>query len=67
MALLAVPLMSLVISPVQAAGIMLPIMIPMDIMSIWIYRKHWDINILKLMLPAACIGITIGWLSAGFF
>ena len=67
MALLAVPLMSLVISPVQAAGIMLPIMIPMDIMSIWIYRKHWDINILKLMLPAACIGITIGWLSAGLF
>ncbi|MDE0361868.1 MAG: sulfite exporter TauE/SafE family protein, partial [Rhodospirillaceae bacterium] len=29
-ALLAVPLMSLVISPIQAAGIMLPIMIPMD-------------------------------------
>jgi uncharacterized protein len=67
MALLAVPLMSLVISPVQAAGIMLPIMIPMDIMSIWIYRKTWDASILKLMLPSALIGITCGWMLAGFF
>ena len=41
-ALLAVPLMSLVISPIQAAGIMLPIMIPMDFLSIWVYRKRWD-------------------------
>jgi hypothetical protein len=67
MALLAVPLMSLVISPIQAAGIMLPIMIPMDLMSVWIYRKTWDASILKLMIPAAFIGITIGWLLAGFF
>ena len=35
-ALLAVPLMSLAISPIQAAGIMLPIIIPMDILSIWV-------------------------------
>ena len=39
-ALLAVPLFSLVISPIQAAGIMLPIMIPMDFLSIWVYRQQ---------------------------
>jgi len=63
-ALLAVPLMSLAISPIQAAGIMLPIMIPMDVLSIWMYRKRWDGRILALLIPAATLGITIGGLTA---
>jgi uncharacterized membrane protein YfcA len=65
-ALLAVPLMSLVISPIQAAGIMLPIMIPMDFLSIWLYRKHWDGRNLAILIPAATVGITIGALTAGW-
>lgn len=65
-ALLAVPLMSLVISPIQAAGIMLPIMIPMDFLSIWMYRKLWDAKNLALLIPAATVGITIGGLTAGY-
>jgi uncharacterized membrane protein YfcA len=64
MALMAVPVMSLVISPIQAAGIILPLLIPMDIMSIWAYRKRFDRNIIILLLPAATIGITIGALTA---
>jgi len=64
MALLAVPLMSLVIPPIQAAGIMLPIMIPMDIMSVWMYRRSWDKRNLAVLIPAATIGITIGGLTA---
>lgn len=63
-ALLSVPLMSLVISPIQAAGIMLPIMIPMDFLSIWVYRKRWDRKNLLILIPAATIGITIGGLTA---
>ncbi len=63
-ALLAVPLMSLVISPIQAAGIMLPIMIPMDFLSVWVYRKRWDGKNLALLIPAATLGITIGGLTA---
>ncbi len=66
LALLAVPLMSLVISPIQAAGIMLPIMIIMDWVSIWAYRKTWDKNILVLMLPAALIGIAAAWSLAAY-
>jgi len=62
--LLAVPLLSLVISPIQAAGIMLPIMIPMDFLSIWVYRKSWDAKNLALLIPAATVGITIGGLTA---
>ena len=64
--LLAVPLMALTISPVQAAGIMLPILIVMDWVGIWAYRKHWDKKVLLLTLPAAVVGIAIGALLAGY-
>jgi len=62
--LLAVPILSLSISPVQAAGIMLPIMILMDLISVWAYRKHWDKRLLFLLLPGAVIGIVCGGLLA---
>ncbi len=63
--LFAVPILSLSISPVQAAGIMLPILIVMDWIGVWAYRKHWDKRLLLLMLPGALIGIALGGLLAG--
>jgi hypothetical protein len=66
LALLAVPLMALVISPIQAAGIMLPILIVMDWVGVWTYRKHWDRNLLILLLPGAILGIAAGGLLAGY-
>ncbi|MEO1189632.1 MAG: sulfite exporter TauE/SafE family protein [Pseudomonadota bacterium] len=66
LALLAVPLMALVISPVQAAGIMLPILIVMDWVGVWTYRKHWDRRLLVLLLPGAILGIAAGGLLAGY-
>lgn len=65
-ALLAVPLMALVISPVRAAGIMLPILIVMDVVSVWSYRRSFDKKLLALMLPGAIIGIAIGGFMAGY-
>ncbi|WP_026942214.1 sulfite exporter TauE/SafE family protein [Hellea balneolensis] len=66
LALLAVPLMALTISPVQAAGIMLPILIVMDWVSVWSYRKHWDKRLLILMLPGAILGILAAWRFAAY-
>lgn len=66
LAILAVPIMALTISPLQAAGIMLPILIVMDWVSAWAYRKHWDKGVLILMLPAAIVGIALGGLLAGY-
>lgn len=63
-ALLAVPLMSLVISPVQAAAIMLPILIVMDVSSVMAYRKNYDKRNLMILLPGAVIGIIIGGMTA---
>ncbi|MEO0576586.1 MAG: sulfite exporter TauE/SafE family protein [Pseudomonadota bacterium] len=64
--LLAVPLMALIMSPVQAAGVMLPILLVMDVVSVAAYRKHWDKTVLLLTLPGAVVGILIGALLAGY-
>ena len=61
--LVAVPLMALVISPVQAAGIMLPILCLMDLFGIWAYRGRWDGRNLRILLPAALLGIAVGTAS----
>lgn len=60
---LAVPLMALVVSPVQAAGILLPILCLMDLLSLWAYRRKWIWTELRVLLPASLLGIGIGtWL-----
>ncbi|GAA2858429.1 hypothetical protein GGQ99_002424 [Aminobacter niigataensis] len=59
-----VPLMALVMSPVQAAAILLPILILMDVVSLWSWRGVFDRTILWQMLPGSIVGIGIGWLMA---
>jgi uncharacterized protein len=66
MGMLAVPIMALVISPVQAAGIVLPILVLSDIVALVSYRRSWDARTIKIMLPAAMIGIAIGWATAAW-
>jgi uncharacterized membrane protein YfcA len=56
----AVPLMALVISPVQAAAILLPILCVMDIVALWKFRGKWLWPELKVLLPASLIGILVG-------
>ncbi len=65
-ALLAVPLLSLKISPIQAAGIMLPILICMDMVGLWAWRGTYDKATLIIMIPAAILGIGLGWLTAAY-
>lgn len=62
--ILGVPMMALVISPLQAAAILLPILLVMDVVGLWAYRRQFDLPNLKILVPAAAIGITIGWATA---
>jgi uncharacterized membrane protein YfcA len=57
---LAVPLTALVVSPIQAAAVLLPILCVMDVHGAWVYRGRWDKANLKILLPAALIGIAVG-------
>jgi uncharacterized membrane protein YfcA len=59
---LAVPLMALVISPVQAAAILLPVLCLMDLVSLWQYRRLWIWAELRILLPASLVGIVVGTL-----
>jgi uncharacterized membrane protein YfcA len=61
---LALPLLVLVIDPVQAAAILLPILIAQDIVGVWSFRRHLDWYVLGWTLPGATVGILIGYLFA---
>jgi len=63
-AVLAVPLMSLMMSPTQAAAILLPILVAMDAVVVRTYWGKFDRRALWIMLPGAMVGIGIGYLSA---
>ena len=59
-AMLAVPVMSFAMSPLQAAGILLPLLIIMDFSAIYLYWKKWINKILKIIIPASIVGILFG-------
>jgi uncharacterized protein len=64
--ILAVPLMALAASPVQAASITLPILIVQDVVSVWAFRHSFERSILLLMVPSAAVGIAAGYALAAF-
>lgn len=59
--LLGVPILSFVMPSIQAAAILLPILIVMDIIALWTWRAHWNRATLLILLPGALIGLAIGW------
>lgn len=64
--LLVVPILSLAVSPVQAAGIVLPILVLSDIVALVSYWGVWDRRVLAIMLPGALVGVAIGWWTAAW-
>ena len=62
--MLAVPLLSLVMSPVQAAVMLLPIYVISDLMGIYLYRRDFSAPNLRILLPAGVFGVFVGWLTA---
>lgn len=59
----AVPMMSLAIPPAQAAAILLPILCVMDLFALWGFRGVYDRTNLRILLPAALLGVATGALS----
>ena len=64
LSLLSLPLLALVMSPVQAAAVMLPILIVQDVVSVWAFRHTWDKRNLLILVPGAMVGILAGYLLA---
>jgi uncharacterized membrane protein YfcA len=61
---MAMPLLALVMPPLEAAAIMLPIMIVQDAAAVWVYRKDWNARVLAIMIPSAIVGIGVAWALA---
>lgn len=60
--MVAVPLLTFVMPARDAAGMMLPLLLVMDVFAVWNYRREADWGILRIMLPGAMVGTLIGWL-----
>jgi len=62
--LLSVPLLSLAISPVAAAGILLPVYVVSDVFGLYAYRRDYDMRIILIVMAGATVGVGIGWATA---
>ncbi len=62
--MISAPLLALVLPPLQAAAILLPILIVQDVISVWVYRRDWDAWNLKVLLIGSVFGVAIAGLLA---
>jgi uncharacterized membrane protein YfcA len=63
---IATPLIALILPPLEAAAILLPIMLMQDAVAVFVFRRDWDAWNLKVLLPGAVLGIGAGWLFAAY-
>ena len=59
------PMLALIMPPLQAAAILLPLLIIQDAISVWTYRHAWSAWNLKVLMPGAALGMGTGALFAG--
>lgn len=62
--MLAVPVMALVMNPVVAAGMLLPVYVVSDAFGLYAYRHAFDRRVLWIVVPGAIVGIGVGWATA---
>ncbi len=60
---LAVPLMALAVTVPQAAAILMPILLLMDVMGLAAFRKHFDAKLIRFLVPLGLLGTVVGTLS----
>ncbi len=64
--ILSVPILALAVSPVVAAGLLLPLYIVSDIYGLWLYRNSYELRVIKIVVAAAAIGVLFGWFTASY-
>ncbi|MEY4984976.1 MAG: hypothetical protein RIR62_3242 [Pseudomonadota bacterium] len=62
--MLGVPVLALSISPVTAAGLLLPVYVVSDIFGLWAYRRDFDPRVLAILIPGMTAGVGVGWATA---
>jgi uncharacterized membrane protein YfcA len=64
--MISTPLLALTMPPLQAAAILLPILLIQDAISVWFYRREWSGWNLKVLLPGSVVGVGLAWLFAAY-
>src|SRR5262245_22039311 len=64
--MISTPLLALTMPPLQAAAILLPILLCQDVISVWAYRREWSAWNLKVLLPGSVVGVGAAWLFAAY-
>ena len=59
---LAVPMMALAVTVPQAAAMLMPVLLVMDVMSVAAFRRHFDKRLLRFLLPCGLVGTVVGTL-----
>jgi hypothetical protein len=57
---LAVPMMALSVTVPQAAAILMPVLLVMDLLGMAAFRKDFDKQLLKFLIPFGMVGIGVG-------
>lgn len=60
----ATPLLALYLPPLEAAALLLPVLICQDAISVKVYWRQISIWNLKVLLPGAAVGMGLAWLFA---
>ena len=62
--MLGVPLLALVVSPVTAAGLLLPVYVVSDMFGLYAYRHDFSRRVLAILVPGMVVGVGVGWATA---
>ena len=58
--MVALPMMALVVPPLQGAAIILPILMAQDVVSLVAFRKTWNREVIIRFMPGALVGLCAG-------
>jgi len=58
----ATPLLALYLPPLEAAALLLPLVLCQDAISLQVYWRRRSTRNLKVLLPGAIFGVALGWL-----
>ncbi len=59
--MISTPLLALAVGPVEAAGILLPVLVVQDFIAVWFYRRAWNKRLVANMIPGAVLGIVLAY------
>ncbi len=60
---LAVPIIALVVPVPQAAAILMPVLLVMDLLGLHAWRRHFDWPLIRFLIPFGLLGTVVGAVS----